>query len=100
MPALSDPAIERVHPLAKAVPSPQSVVLLQDFHGAVGRVAHDAMAFCHRDTPHALVLLSNWTDPSDSERNIGWTRAFFAAMEPYMAHGVYVNDMGHDEGSE
>jgi len=58
------------------------------------------MAFSHRDTPHALVILSNWSDPHESERNIGWTRAFFAAMQPHMAGGVYVNDMGHDEGRE
>jgi len=100
MPALSDAAIETIVRHATAVPSPHSVVLIQDFHGAVGRVARDAMAFCHRDAPHALVLLSNWIDPSEGERNIGWTRTFFADLEPHMAHGVYVNDMGHDEGSE
>jgi FAD/FMN-containing dehydrogenase len=100
MPTLSDTAIETIVRHASVVPSPHTVVLIQDFHGAVGRVARDAMAFCHRDAPHSLAILSNWTDPNESERNIGWTRAFFAAMEPYMAQGVYVNELGHDEGSE
>jgi FAD/FMN-containing dehydrogenase len=100
MPALSDAAIETIVHHAKAVPSPYTVVLLQDFHGAAGRVARDTMAFGHRDAPHALVILSNWSDPNESERNIEWTRAFFAAMQPHMARGVYVNDMGHDEGGE
>lgn len=100
MSAIGDAAIETIIRHAKAVPSPFTVVLIQDFHGAVGRVARDAMAFGHRDMPHALVILSNWSDPNESERNIEWTRAFFAAMQPHMARGVYVNDMGHDEGSE
>ncbi len=100
MSTIGDAAIETIVHHARAVPSPHSVVLIEDFHGAAGRVAQDAMAFGHRDTPHALVILSNWSDPNESERNIGWTRAFFAAMQPHMAGGVYVNDMGHDEGSE
>ena len=100
MSTIGDDAIETIIRHAKAVPSPHTVVLIQDFHGAVGRVAPDAMAFGHRDAPHALVILSNWSDPNESERNIGWTRAFFAEMGPHMAGGVYVNDMGHDEGSE
>ncbi|MDQ6775797.1 MAG: FAD-binding oxidoreductase [Actinomycetota bacterium] len=100
MSTISDAAIETIVHHAKAVPSPHTVMLIGDFHGAVGRVARDAMAFGHRDTPHGLVILSNWSDPDEGERNIGWTRAFFAAMQPHMAGGVYVNDMGDDEGSE
>nr|MDQ6906302.1 BBE domain-containing protein [Chloroflexota bacterium] len=100
MSTIDDGAIETIIRHAKAVPSPHTVVLIQDFHGAVGRVAPDAMAFGHRDAPHSLAILSNWSDPNESERNIEWTRAFFTAMQPHAAHGVYVNELGHDEGSE
>jgi FAD/FMN-containing dehydrogenase len=100
MPAIGDAAIETIIRHANAVPSPHTVVLIQDFHGAVGRVAPDAMAFGHRDVPHSLAILSNWSDPNESDRNIGWTRAFFTEMQPHAAHGVYVNELGHDEGGE
>jgi len=99
MSELGDEAIDTIVEYAKAVPSPFTVVLLQDFHGAVGRVAGDAMAFCHRDPAHALLILSSWSDPGQSERNVGWTREFFQAMQPHLSRGVYVNDLG-DEGSE
>jgi hypothetical protein len=40
-----------------------------------------------------------WTSPSDSEKNIAWTREFLAAMQPFLERGVYVNNLG-DEGEE
>ncbi len=99
LPAIGDEAIDTVVAYAQAVPSPHTVVLLEDFHGALGRVDSTAMAFSHREAAHGLLILGNWSDPGESERNIRWTRDFFAAMRPHLSRGVYVNDLG-DEGSE
>ena len=98
LPAIGDEAIDTIVAYAQAVPSPHTVVLLEDYHGAVGRVDGTAMAFSHREAAHGLLILANWSDRGESERNIDWTRDFFAAMRPHLS-GVYVNNLG-DEGSE
>ncbi len=54
-------------------------------------------AFAHRQYPYNFSIWANWTDPADSDKNIAWTRAFWDAMRPFMAPGVYVNYL-EDEG--
>jgi FAD/FMN-containing dehydrogenase len=99
-PALADGMIDAIIAHASAMPSPHAVALIQDFHGAVGRVPAAATAFAHRQPPHSLAILGNWADPDDDARNIAWARDFFAAIAPHAASGVYVNELGHDEGAE
>ena len=48
---------------------------------------------------HDLLILSMWTDPAESEKNVTWTRKFLEAMQPFLEQGVYVNNLG-DEGEE
>jgi FAD/FMN-containing dehydrogenase len=95
---LTDAAIETIVEHAAAVPSPHTVVVIHDFHGAVGRVTPDATAFPHRAPAHSVGIFSNWENIADSERNSSWTRAFSDALQPH-ASGVYVNDLG-SEGQE
>jgi FAD/FMN-containing dehydrogenase len=45
------------------------------------------------------MILSQWSNPADSERNIQWTRQFFEAMQPFLERGAYINLMG-EEGEE
>jgi hypothetical protein len=54
-------------------------------------------AFPHRGHSYNFSIWSSWADPSDSEKNIQWTRNFFDAMRPFMTEGVYVNYL-EDEG--
>src|SRR3989337_2243994 len=67
--------------------------------GPPRRVAPAATAFLHRDDHYDFLILSQWADPSDSEENIRWTRAFFEAMQPFFEKGVYVNNLG-EEGED
>lgn len=97
--ALSDEAIDVMVQFISEVPSPLTGVGLQQMHGAASRVELEATAFPHRDEHYDFLILSQWTDPADSERNIEWTRAFFEAMEPFFEGGVYVNNLG-DEGED
>ncbi len=89
--------IEAVADYAEQVPSPHTAIAIADTHGAYGRVAPDATAYAHRDLPFDLVILASWTDPVDTERNIGWTRGLYEAIRPYAPAGVYVNDLDGDE---
>jgi FAD/FMN-containing dehydrogenase len=68
-------------------------------HGEPSRVDPAATAFPHRDEHYDLIILSQWTDPTDSDKNIQWTRAFFDAMQPFFESGVYVNNLG-EEGED
>ncbi|MEA2585743.1 MAG: hypothetical protein QOF33_3828 [Thermomicrobiales bacterium] len=95
---IPDGVINALADFAGRVPSPHSAIAIADTHGAYGRVAPDATAYAHRDLPFDLVILSSWTDPADSERNVAWTRGLYEAVRPLTPAGVYVNDLDGDEG--
>jgi len=95
---LTDEAIEVFAEYAATKPSPLSGVLVQTVCGAASRVASDATAFPHRRLPYAPVIVSQWLDAATSEKNIGWARDFWKALDPLAGGGVYVNDLSHDDG--
>jgi FAD/FMN-containing dehydrogenase len=80
-------------------PSPLTLAYLQQLHGAAARVPVDATAFSHRGYRYDFAFLSQWSDPADTDRNVRWTRDAFAAMEPHLEAGVYVNNLG-EEGAD
>jgi FAD/FMN-containing dehydrogenase len=96
---LSEEAIEVMAEYVSEIPSPATGVGLQQMHGAASRVDPTATAFPHRDEHYDFLILSQWADPAESERNVEWTRSLFEAMEPYFEGGVYVNNLG-DEGED
>jgi hypothetical protein len=54
-------------------------------------------AFPHRQNSYNFIAWSNWESPSDSEKNIQWTREYWEAMRRHLAAGSYVNYVS-DEG--
>lgn len=96
---VSDEAIEVMVRFVAEMPSAISGVGLQQMHGAASRVDPTATAFPHRDEHYDFLILSQWIDPTDSAKNIEWTRAFFEAMQPFFEKGVYVNNLG-EEGDD
>jgi FAD binding domain/Berberine and berberine like len=97
--SLSDDAIETFVHFAEKTPSPQTFVWFpgEHLHGAAARVGLAESAFAHRSHPYNFSIFSVWSDPSDTEKNVVWTRAFWNAMQPFMAAGTYVNYL-EDEG--
>lgn len=93
---LSDGLIEAIVEHMPRTPSPGNAALIFDFHGAYRRVANDAMAYPHRDLQYDVLILGNWTDPADDERNIAWVRAFHVALAPEVSERAYVNDLGEE----
>jgi len=74
------------------VPSPlTSVVLEHNGDGALERVEPDDAAFGHRDSRYNLLIPSLWDEPTDTERNVDWTRGLYEAMRPFGNGDVYVN---------
>lgn len=97
---LSDEAIDTMIDCYSRVPSPMTGVLLEHFHGAATRVGVGETAFPHRHVGFNLVITSEWIDPAETERNIRWTRETYAAMQPFMAPGRYVNYLEADEAGD
>jgi FAD/FMN-containing dehydrogenase len=94
---VTDGAVDALMQFVPQMPSSVSGVGLQQMHGAASRIAPSATAFPHRAEQYDFLIGSQWSDASDSDRNIEWTRALFEAMEPHLEQSVYVNNLG-DEG--
>jgi len=99
--ALSDEAIDVIADFFARVPSARTVIVVEEYgNSAWSDIPEAATAFGQRQWPYNMVVTSAWSDPRETERNVAWTRAFFAAMQPYAAPAAYVNYMGGDEGSD
>jgi FAD/FMN-containing dehydrogenase len=81
------------------VPSPLSSILFFPIHGAATRVAPEATAYPHRGGIH-MGIYSLWNDATQNAPNIAWVRENWDAIQPYVRGGVYVNELGDDEGDE
>jgi FAD/FMN-containing dehydrogenase len=93
---LGDGLIEAIVEHMPRAPSPGNAVLIVEFHGAYRRVANDTMAYPHRDLQYDVMVLGNWIDPVDDERNIAWVRALQMALAPDVSERAYVNDLGEE----
>jgi FAD/FMN-containing dehydrogenase len=94
--SLSDGFIEALIEHMPRTPSPGNAVLIMEFHGAYRRVANNATAYAHRDLRYDVLILGNWADAADDERNIAWVRAFHMALAPEVSERAYVNDLGEE----
>ena len=79
------------------VPSPMSSILFFPIRGAASRVAPDATAFPHRHGYH-VGIYSLWRDRAENAPNMAWVRQTWKAMQPFVSGGVYVNELGDDDG--
>jgi FAD/FMN-containing dehydrogenase len=82
------------------VPSPISSMLFFPIRGAAARVHPTATAFPHRNGDYHLGIYSLWNDRAHDAANITWVRDTWARMQPHVAGGVYVNELGEDEGGD
>ena len=96
---LSDAAIDTIVTHANEATSPLTAVLVEQYGGAASRVPEDATAFANRRADYDLGILTQWTDPADSERHINWTRRFADAMEPFRSGSYLLNFLG-EEGAD
>jgi hypothetical protein len=78
-----------------------SAVVIDHWHGAATRVAPEATAFPHRRAGHSLLLLSQWRDAAETDRNLTWTRDTYAALLPHTRAARYANFLdGDDAGAD
>ena len=94
---LSDDAIDMAIERFARCPTPMGQMLLEHFHGAATRVPVGDTAFPHRANGYNLLVLGEWLAPGDTDRCTAWVRETYAAMQPFMGAGRYVNYLGDDE---
>jgi FAD binding domain/Berberine and berberine like len=94
---LSDPAVEVMIRAFERAPSKLCALVVEDFHGAVTRVASNATAYPHREPGYNLFLISQWTDAAQNAAGIAWARETFDALSPDMADRSYANYLPIDD---
>jgi FAD/FMN-containing dehydrogenase len=94
---LPDALIDVLLDRAALLESPISQVELLALGGAISQVSPEATAFPFRNARWLINIPATWRDATDDEREIGWARATYAAIRPYLSEGSYVNFMGDDE---
>lgn len=94
---LSDAAIAVLIDAYERAPTDLCALVIEGFQGAPTRVAPTATAYPHRQPGHNLLLISQWTDPADSDAGIAWARTTFEALTPHMAERAYTNYLPADD---
>jgi FAD/FMN-containing dehydrogenase len=98
--ALTNGLIETLCRCGAEVGSPFSQIEVLSLGGAIRRVAPEATAFSHRDAGWLINLPATWEDAASDAAEIDWVRRSFAALEPHLTGGKYVNFMGEDERAD
>src|SRR3981081_4000133 len=94
---LSDEVIDLLVEHGNRAQSPLSRIVVQFFGGAAGRVGQADTAFAQRQAEYNVGIESQWTDPTESENHIGWTRTLSDALKPYSSGGYLLNFLGGEE---
>ena len=97
---LTEEALDTIVTYAATKTSPMTAVAVFPLNGAASRVGQQETAFPHRSHPHQLFIVSQWQDPAESDKHIHWTREFWQAMHRFAGVGVYVNELGLDDGDD
>lgn len=97
LPHLTDEAIHAMVECYDRCTSPMSEIYLEHMHGAATRVGVSETAFPSRSRSYNFVIASQWLNPAEDERCVGWTRETYAALQPFVGEGRYVNYLDDDE---
>jgi FAD/FMN-containing dehydrogenase len=97
--ALDDALLETLVERYASVPSPRSAVFFGVINGVASRVVPDATAYPHRGGM-LIGLYSLWDDPAQTDENVAWTRETWTELRAFASGGVYVNELGEDEGDD
>ena len=96
---LTDPFIDAWVDAYSSVPSAMSFQLLFPIHGAASRVPPDRTAYPHRRGLH-MGVYGQWKPGEPDEPNLAWVRTTWQRARPFAAGGLYVNEIGADEGGD
>jgi FAD/FMN-containing dehydrogenase len=96
---LSDEFIDTWVEAYSRVVSPLSFLLLFPIHGVAARLPVDATAFPNRGGIH-LGIYALWKPGEADEPQVAWVRDTWRRIQPFAAGGLYVNEIGGDDGRD
>jgi FAD/FMN-containing dehydrogenase len=94
---LTDAATTVLVEAFERAPTELCALIIEGFHGAATRIEPTATAYPHREPGHNLLLISQWTDPADTDACIAWARNTFEELAPHMADRSYTNYLPADD---
>lgn len=96
---LTDDAIAAIVDHANSLLSPLSLVVLEYYGGAAGRVSSEATAFPHRNLPWDILFIAQWTDLVQTDTHRNWARSGEEILRPFSqnAHLLSALDVETDE---
>jgi FAD/FMN-containing dehydrogenase len=97
---ISDDLIDGLVDAAGSFSSPLNAIIFFHMHGAATRVPATDTAFAARRAQWDFDLVGQWTDPSDSARQIAWVKDVWTRLEPHMKGSAYVNHLAADDRPE
>lgn len=97
---IDDAGIARIVRRAHDRPSPWSLIAFWHLGGAMNRVDPGDTALGVRNANYLYSLDTSWTDHSDDEHAISWTRDAWSEMQEYSNGGAYLNFPGQGEEGE
>ncbi|MBD3168327.1 MAG: FAD-binding protein [candidate division Zixibacteria bacterium] len=97
---LDDRLIDLVIKHAENRPSPLTSIDIWMLGGKANRINSESTAFYQRNSPFLVNIESNWDDPSETDRNVDWTRKAFDEIVKLEDVGTYMNFPGFGEGGK
>jgi FAD/FMN-containing dehydrogenase len=94
---LSQAAIDTIVECYATVPNSNSMIVFQQFGGAVRDIGAAETAFVNRDAEFDFIPAAVWHDERDAPALIDWVRRTWAAMKPFATGGVYLNNLGGED---
>jgi len=80
---LPDEAITAIVEHANRLQSPLSIIAVEYYGGAAGRVSNEATAFPHRHLPWDILFIAQWTDPAQTNLHRDWARSGEEMLRPF-----------------
>ena len=88
---LSDEAIEILAESWDEAPTPHPWFVLEHMGGAISNLPQGGTAYAQRDAPYEASVWATWTDSSQTEEFVDWSKVLPRALEPVSRGDSYVN---------
>jgi FAD/FMN-containing dehydrogenase len=98
--SLDDEVIDAILARAGDRPTPETLLVIWSYGGAISRVGVEETAFASRNIPYLYSVDMAWHDPQDAERCITWARDYVATLRPHSSGGLYANFTGDQERAQ
>ena len=97
---LDDELLDVLIETASSFSSPMTQIAIFNIHGAATRVPLHDTAFGSRGGKWDFNVVTQWTDPAESDHHIAWTRDHWSQVEEITDGSAYINHIAGDDKPE